>query len=181
MIKEGNFDGSTLLLFSYRYIVSNLTGLVIALYIILLDSRIVIIILGVYIGGIWSSLADAMPRGGTTIYAFGSGVVILLVLQIGLFFQIIPITDMMYPIGSITFTGSSVASSCMTNIMVFWIRNLLQAYLKPTSLTVIKSLVTSEKVSRIEARVLYAAFHLKEAARHLQKDEDVKHQLKHQE
>ena len=113
---------------------------------------------------------DAMPsymRRITSIGGPGFGVILFATMQFGLFFKLIAITDVTYQVGSVTFTCSNLATSCMTNIMVFWTRNVVTAIRNPESLTVIKSLVRSEKVSKVEARVLYAAFHLKEAARYL--------------
>ena len=50
----------------------------------------------------------------------------------------------------------------MTIIMVFWTRNLVTVIFYPRTLTVIKSLVISEKVSKADAQVIYGAFNLKE-------------------
>jgi hypothetical protein len=126
--------------------------------------------------GIWSAFADAMPivlRRMTTISGLGFGIVFLATIQFGFFIDLIRMTEVVYQIGSITLTCSSIATNCMSNIMLFWIRNWVTAFWYPNSLTVIKSQVKSEKVSKIEARVLYAAYHLKEAARFLQESEEV--------
>jgi hypothetical protein len=98
-----------------------------------------------------------------SVFCFGS-------FQFGLYFKVIHITEVSYQLGSITFTCSSLAASCMSNMMVFWFRHIVTALWNPTSLTVIKSKVISERISKVEARILYAAYHLKEAARYLEED-----------
>lgn len=121
--------------------------------------------------GLWSTLTDGMPsesRRVASIYGIGCGVLLLVAIQLGLILKMISVTEVVYQVGSITFTGSSLAISCTSNIIIFWTRNVMTAIRDPASLTVIKSNVKSEKVSKVEARVWYAAFHLKEAARHLQ-------------
>ena len=126
--------------------------------------------------GIWSAFADAMPTGLrklSTISGVAIGIFWVSAVQFGFFFDLIRMTEVVYQIGSITLTCSSIATNCMSNIILFWTHNLVTAIWYPNSLTVIKSQVKSEKVSKIEARVLYAAYHLKEAARYLQESEGV--------
>ncbi len=131
------------------------------------------IMIATLISGIWSAFADAMPTGlrrSTTIYGLGFGVLLGIIFQLGLYFQWIHINEVFYQVGNITLTGSGIAANCTTNILVFWSRNVFTALRYPNILTVIKSPVKSEKVSKIEARVLFAAFHLKEATKYLQED-----------
>ena len=139
--------------------------------VVLQDYRIAFMILFIAFGGIWSVFGDAMPSGmrrRISILGCGVAVLTLICIQLGLFLKLIAITDVAYSIGNVTFTFSNLATSCMTNLIVFWSRNLMNAILNPRCMTVIKSPVESVKVSKVEARVLYAAFHLKEAARYLQ-------------
>ena len=154
-----------------RYTLCNLFGAVISISVVFQDYRIAFMVLGVAFGGTWSAFGDAMPSGmrrRSSIGGLGVGVLLLICIQLGLFLKLIAITDVAYSIGNVTFTFSNLATSCMTNVIVFWSRNLMNAILHPRCMTVINSLVESVKVSKVEARVLYAAFHLKEAARYLQ-------------
>ncbi len=149
-------------------------GATVTLSLILQDYRIAFVVLGFTPCGVWSTLGDAMPSGmrrRTSILGPGLGVTLLMILQIGLFMKLIAITEVTYSVGNITFTCSNLATSCITNIAVFWSRNVVTAILNPKGLTVIKSSVESVKISKIEARVLYAAFNIKEAAQHLQDEE----------
>ena len=70
--------------------------------------------------------------------------------QQGLIFHLIQVTDAEFQIGSVTLTCSSMAISSMTNIIIFWSRHVATAIWNPSSLTVIKSHVRSEKVSKLE-------------------------------
>jgi hypothetical protein len=161
---------------SYRYTLGNLFGAVVSMSFILQDYRIAFMILAVLVNGVWSAFGDAMPSGmrrTTSILGQGAAVVILVIIQIGLFLKLIAITDVTYIIGNVAFTFSNMATSCMTNTIVFCCRNVVTAILNPRSLTVIKSAVQNVKISKIEARVLYAAFHLKEAARYLKEEENI--------
>jgi hypothetical protein len=159
----------------YRYILVNLSGAVVAVSIMVNDERIASFLV-LQLFGVWSAFVDAMPSGMrrvTCIRGLGVAVFCFVVIQFGLFFKLIIITDVTYALGGITFTCSNLATSCITNLVFFWTRNVITAILHPTSMTVIKSLVKSEKTSKIEAKVLYAAFHLKEAARYLKEKKEV--------
>jgi hypothetical protein len=90
-------------------------------------------------------------------------------IQLGLFFEVIKVTEVTYQLGAIHLSCSSLTLSCMTNTMVFCARNVANSLFSPSNLTVIKSSVTSEKLTKVEARILRSAFHFKEAL--LLKDE----------
>ncbi len=151
----------------------------VALSVLLQDVRMAIAIAGL-ISGTWSTFSDAMPTGVrriVTIVGVTSGILFIAAVQLGLFFKLIHITDVIYPMGGITLTCSSFATSSMTHIIVFWARNVVTAIFYPNSLTLITSLVKSEKVSKIEARVWHASFHLKEATRYLQEQAKQKKEI----
>lgn len=147
-------------------------GFIIAYCLLLQDSRIALLP-ACLMSGIWTVLTDAMPTGLrriATICGLGFAILLLLSFQLGLYFQWIHINEVFYQVGNITLTGSGIAANCTTNVLIFVTRNVLTAFWYPNILTVIKSPVKSEKVSKIEARVLHAAFHLKEATKYLQED-----------
>ena len=154
-----------------RYTLCNLFGAVISISVVLQDYRIAFMVLCIALCGIWSAFGDAMPSGirrRSSILGCGVAILTLICIQLGLFLKLIAITDVAYSIGNVTFTFSNLATSCMTNLIVFWSRNLMNAILQPRCMAVIKSPVESVKLSKVEARVFHAAFHLKEAARYLQ-------------
>ncbi len=152
-------------------------GFVVALSLILPDSRANFTSIVLPLCCIWSSLADATPSGIrriSTICGIGFGCIFLLSIQVGLVMKWISVTEVKYQAGSVTLTGSGLATSCILNWIIFCIRNIHTAIWNPTSMTVITSSVKSERVSKTEARVWYTAFHLKEAARYLQEEEEDK-------
>jgi hypothetical protein len=142
-------------------------GFVVTLSLILKDNRTAFVVLAILTACAWSSLADAAPGGTrrfTTICGIGIGVLTILSIQLGLYFRQIKIEDVVFHVGGLTLSCSSIATSCMTNWVVFALRNIFTAVWHPSSLTVIKSPIMRDKVTKIEARVLHAAFHLKEAS-----------------
>jgi hypothetical protein len=170
----GGFRRSDGLTLYNRFTIFNFLGLVIALSTTLRDGRIVYMIITILFGGVWSSLADAMPskiRQQSIVTGVGFSLAVGFTIFLGLFFKMIDISEVTFQLGNITFTSSSLATNCLTNWIVFGIRNVVIAILNPTCLVVIKSEVKSDRVSPTVARALYAAFHLKEAERYLQESE----------
>ena len=161
---------------SRRYSLSNWFGAIVSMSLILQDYRVASMILTFLVSGVWSAFVDAMPSAmrrkfgilGSSAAIFG-----MIFIQLGLFMKWILITEVTYTIGNVTFTCSNITTSCLTNIIVFLCRNVLAAILKPKSMTVINSEVQSLKISKIEARVLYAAFHVNEVARYLEEKEEI--------
>ena len=152
-----------LFLLQYRYTILNLTGAFISLSVILQDERIYFVFVFIFLSGLCSSFGDAMPSGmrrSSSITTYSTGVISLVIVQAALLLKLIKIQDRSLQLGSITFTCSSFAVNFMTNMTIFWIRHIITAIRYPTSLTVLKSQVKSEKIPVAEAKLLIAAFHL---------------------
>ena len=79
----------------------------------------------------------------------GFGVIIACVTQLSLFFKLIPINDFPVILGYINFTMSSQVTNCLGNATLYFLRNAINALLRPSEMVVIKSPVVSEKVSKV--------------------------------
>jgi hypothetical protein len=109
-----------------------------------------------------------MPTGSRRFSTFTGttvGVIIVIIFQIGFFFKLIPIEDQTFDVGFVKFSASGMANSSMSNWVIFGVRNTITAICYPNRLTIIQSPVVSEKVTKLQEKLLTAAFHLKEAGR----------------
>ena len=79
----------------------------------------------------------------------GVGLILLSIIQLGLFFKLIPINDFPVILGYINFTMSSQVTNCLGNTTLYLLRNVVNALLRPNEMVVIKSPVVSEKISKI--------------------------------
>ena len=66
-----------------------------------------------------------------------------------------------YHLGAIHYTASGFASTCLTNIMIFWFRNISNALFDPNTLTVIRSKITSEKMTLTQSRIIRTGYHIR--------------------
>ena len=93
-----------------------------------------------------------MPAHVRKIYSLlgpGLGVIVLSIMQLGLFFKLIPIYDFPVILGYINFTMSSQLTNCISNATLYLSRNVAKALLRPDEMVVIKSPVVSEKISKV--------------------------------
>ncbi len=112
-------------------------------------------------------MVDAFPnivRRNVTILGVGYGIICLSGLMAGLIWRVISFHDYSLQLGRVKFSFSSFVSHCAFNWILFGIRNVVNAFVYPKNLVVIRSPIESGKVTQVEAKVMYAAFHLKEAA-----------------
>ena len=84
-------------------------------------------------------------------------------------FYSVDLEDQTFDVGFVKFSASGMANSCMPNWVIFGVRNTITAICYPNThcdhSTIIQSPVVSEKVTKLQEKLLTAAFHLKEAGR----------------
>ncbi len=117
-----------------------------------------------------------MPSGSRRVVSITGiliAIIVVWILQLGFLFRLIPIQDAVLEIGFVRFTASGVVNSCMSNWVIFGIKNIIMAVCFPSVLTIIRSPVVSEKVTKMEERLFAAAYHLKEASKHLEEESHV--------
>ena len=116
------------------------------------DSEVVFYLIVCCVANIFFCLTDAMPAHARKVYSLagpGFGFIILSIMQLGLFFKLIPINDFPVILGYINFTMSGQVTNCIGNVSLYLLRNVVNALLRPNEMVVIKSPVVSEKVSKV--------------------------------
>ena len=154
-----------LLRFETWYMIYNLLGACVALCLLLRDIRMIYIIIGLGISAPTSAFFDSLPSGHrrlAQIIIVGTGLMFLGTLQLGLYYNWYQVEPVSYDLGAIKFTASGFAATCITNAMIYFLKNLLNSIFYPDSLVVIKSKVASKKMKEVEARIVSTAFHIKE-------------------
>ena len=132
--------------------IGNTVGFTICFSLIVEDSEVVFYLIVCCLTLIWGCLIDAMPAHVRKLYSLagpGFGVIFLSIIQLGLFFKLIPIDDFPVILGYINFTMSSQVTNFLGNTTLYGLRNVVNVLLRPNEMVVIKSPVVSEKVSKV--------------------------------
>ena len=150
--------------FDSWYMIYNVLGATIGLCLLLQDLRMIYVIVIGFIGNAIIFM-DALPSGLrriTQINGLGFTIIILVIVQIGLYYNWFQVENVEYNLGAIKMTASGFAATCNTNVLVYFVKNFVSALLHPERLVVIKAPVVTEKVNKIVSRVIRSAFNIEQ-------------------
>jgi hypothetical protein len=155
--------------FEAWYMMYNLRGLAICLFLLVPDLRVVYVLLTA-IGSVGAMFGDTLPAGMrriNTLIGMGFGVLMVVTIQCGLFFKLMPVEEFRYQVGWVNFTASGAASTFNTNIMVYCIKNLTTAIFHPKCFTVLRSRLRSDKLTSIQVKLMVAAAYTQEVSEYM--------------
>ena len=151
--------------FDTWYMIYNMFGAFVGLCFLFQDFRILFLVKFLAVDCPISALWDALPskiRIASQILGMGAAFLIMTAIQIGLYYDFFQNQHFEYNLGAIKFTASSFASTCLTNVMIYYVKNIGNAIFDPESLVVIRSKVKTLKMNDLDSRLVRATHHLNE-------------------